>query len=316
VRLTVAVILSAGAAWTQRYPARTVPVHGEIASSTSFSSSLAVELTPQASGITERTSVNPDGSFELRSVPPGTYELRVFSDGQILYREMVSITANNQNLTVRLPERSNSGSASRSTESSISMAQLQHKIPVRAQKVFSKGDEALAKRNLVQACDYYRQAVALDAGFVDAYAQLGAAEANLGHLREAAEQLQKAIDLAPGHRLALSNLTIVLAKMRRFHEAGEVARRALKVAPSAGRIHYILAASLIEENGDMDEAIDHMQRAGADIPSAHLVAADLLLERGRRNEAVRQIEEYLLVAPATDALRPKAEARLSQLQRQ
>jgi hypothetical protein len=57
-----------------------------------------------------------------------------------------------------------------------------------------------------------------------------------------------------------------------------------------------------------------MQRAAAEIPSAHLVASDLLADRGRRQEAVRQLEEYLLVASPTDAMRPKVEARLSQLQ--
>ena len=86
------------------------------------------------------------------------------------------------------------------------------------------------------------------------------------------------------------------------------------MAPGSGRIHYILAASLIEEQGNLDEAIEHLERATSEVPRAHLTASDLLLQRGRRDAAVRHLEEYLLVAPATDALRPKVEARLSELQ--
>jgi hypothetical protein len=87
------------------------------------------------------------------------------------------------------------------------------------------------------------------------------------------------------------------------------------VAPGSGRVHYILAASLIEEHGDIDEAIEHMQRAAGEIPRAHLVVCDLLLQRGRRDAAVRHLEEYLLVAQPGDAMRPKVEARLAELRR-
>jgi tetratricopeptide (TPR) repeat protein len=259
--------------------------------------------------------VNPDGTFQIRAITAGTYDLRVIGFGnQLLHEETISVNASSQDFTIRLPERSGSGSANRAAGTSVSYAQLQHKIPAQAQKLFDKGEQALAKHNLPQACDYYRQAVASDPGFADAYAQLGSTEASLGRLPDAAADFQKAIDVAPEHQLALSNLAIVLAKLRRFHEAGEVARRALKVVPGSGRVHYILAASLIEEKGNIDEAIEHLELAGGDIPSAHLAASDLLIERGRHDEAVRQIEAYLLVADPHDALRAKAEARLSQLQ--
>jgi tetratricopeptide (TPR) repeat protein len=310
----MAVILSVGAVWAQRYAAHGVTLHGEIDSTSTPVGALTVELTPDGSGISEQITVNPDNSFDIRSLTPGIYQLRVVAaGGQTIHQEKIGINGVTQNITVHLTE-SNTGSASRSAGNVVSMNQLQHKIPARAQKLFNKAEQARAKRNLPEASEYYRQAVEADPGFVDAHTQLGSAEAALGRLPEAAEEFQKAIDIVPDHHLALLNLSIVLAKLRRFHEAGEVARRDLKVVPGSGRTHYILAASLIQEKGNMDEAIDHLERAGDDIPSAHLAASDLLLERGRRNEAVRQIEQFLLVASPSDALRAKAEARLSELQ--
>ncbi len=115
----------------------------------------------------------------------------------------------------------------------------------------------------------------------------------MNQLPEAAEEFQKAIDLVPEHPMALPNLSIVLAKMKNYHDAGEVARRALKVVPGSGRIHYILAVSMLAEHGNLDEIIAHLERAATDVPSAHLTAAELLAQRGRSPEAIRHLEEYL-----------------------
>ena len=279
------VLLPVTGVWAQPSVARTLPVRGEIICNGALPSSLSVELSGQGGGITENIMVGADGTFEIRSITPGTYELRVVAfGGQLIHQEAVSINSSGQVLSIRIPDRP-TGSANRTTETAISLAQLEHKVPAGAQKLYNKGEQAFAKHNLEQACDFYRQAVTLDPKYIDAYVQLGATESALGKYSDAAGEYQKVIDIAPEHQLALPNLSIVLAKMNRFREAGEVARRALKVVPGSGRIHYILAASLIEEHGNLDEAIEHMERAASEVPRAHLVASDLLLERGRRDAA-------------------------------
>jgi tetratricopeptide (TPR) repeat protein len=239
----------------------------------------------------------------------------VSGSGQILHQQIVSITPGMQTLTVRIPAPPSS--ANRVTgPNSISFAQLQHKVPGPALKLYNKAEQAAAKHNLPQARDYYRQALALDPEYVDAYIELGATESALGEHAESAKLYRKALEIAPEHPIALSNLSIVLAKLHQFQEAGEVARRALKVAPGSGRVHYILAACLIEEHGDIDEAIDHLQKSASEVPSARLIASDLLAQRGKRDAAVRQLEEYLLVAAPGDAGRSKAEARLAELRQE
>jgi len=157
----------------------------------------------------------------------------------------------------------------------------------------------------------FREAISLDPEYADAYNELGAAEAAAGNLPGAAEAFQKAVEIAPGHPLALPNLSIVLAQQGKFPEAMEAARRALKIVPDAARIHYVLAVSILIEHGDFDEALLHLDRAGSEIPKAHLVAADVLSFLGRDSDAVKHIEEYLRLAPANDKERPNAEARLA-----
>jgi tetratricopeptide (TPR) repeat protein len=311
LRWPAVVCLALAAAWAQPSNSRIITVRGEIVSSATLTGGLTVELSGDGTGLTETASVNSDNTFEFHSATVGTHELRVLAaNGQLLHEEYVSISGPNQALSIRLPEQN---SADRSKESTISLRQLSHKVPAAAQKAYRKGEQAAAKGRLEEARAAFQQAVAIDPEFVDAFNELGATEAGLHDLPDAAEAFQKAIDLVPEHRLALPNLCIVLAQMKRFHEAAEVARRALKVVPGAGRIHYILAVSLMSEHGNVDEIILHFERAAADVPSAHVTVAELLAQRGRSSEAIRELEEYLQTAAPGDALRPKAEARLAQL---
>jgi tetratricopeptide (TPR) repeat protein len=303
----IVLVLAAGRA--EPAQPETIAVRGEITSSSPVASGLTVELAGNGMGF-QSAFVNPDNSFEFRSVTPGVHELRVFAaNGQVLYQEYVSVNPN-QTLSIRLPEQSSKG---RSNDSTISLQQLQHKVPPAALKSFQNGEKAAKKGDLEQARACFEQAVARDPEFADAHNELGGVEAGLNHLEAAAAQFQKAIDLVPEHRQALPNLGIVLAKMDRLHEAGQVARRALQVVPGDSRMHYILAASLVNENGNLDEILAHLDRAAKDIPSAHINAADLLAQHGRLEEAIHRLEGYLDRAAPGDALRPKVEARLAQL---
>jgi tetratricopeptide (TPR) repeat protein len=309
VRFIASIVLALKAGHAEPVHPETIAVRGELTSSSPVASGLTIELSGNGMGF-QTTFVNPDNSFELRSVTPGVHELRVVAgNGQVLYQEYVTLNPN-QSLSIRLPEQSSKG---RSGESTISLEQLRHKVPPPAQKAFEKGERAAAKGDLVQARACFEEAVARDPEFADAYNELGGVDAGLNHLEEAADQFQKAIDLVPEHGRALPNLSIVLAKMERLHEAGQVARRALQVAPGNSRMHYILAASLVEEQGNLDEILAHLDRAATDIPSAQITAADLLAQNGRLEEAIHRLEGYLHGAAPGDALRPKVEARLAQL---
>jgi tetratricopeptide (TPR) repeat protein len=315
LRLMCAVMIALAAAsaqpQTSQSAARGMSVRGEITSDSAMIGNLTVELSSSGSTISDTAVVNPDGSFEFRSVSAGSHWLRVIVGmDKVIHEEMVNIGGTGQILSIRLSTQS---TANRSTESSISMQQLTHKVPRNAQKAYDKGQQAVRKGDQRAAAELFRQAVAADPEFVDAHNELGAAEAALGQLPEAADQFQKAIDLVPDHRLALPNLSIVLAKMKRFHEAGEVARRALKVLPGAPKMYYILAFCLLADHGEPQEALKNLKLAAVEIPKAHIVAADVLAQIGRPAEAIQQLEEYLRIQPPDDVERPKVEARLVEL---
>jgi tetratricopeptide (TPR) repeat protein len=286
------------------------PVNGEITPAGAGVGSLTVELSPTGQGPAESVLVNQAGTFEMRSVEPGMYELRVFgAGGTVVHQENVIISCGHGSLSVRIPEYQ---STSRPGDS-ISVRQLMHKVPPPARKAFEKGQQAETKGNHEQAQELFRQAVSIDPEFADAYNELGASEAAQGDFPRAIGSFQSAIDIVPDHRLALSNLCIVLAKSRKFDEAAAAARRALRYVPTNGTVRYILATSLLFMNGDSEEVLDNLERSSGDIPFAHLLAAEILARRGKRSEAARHVEDYLKVVPADDKHRSRAEAMLADL---
>jgi len=299
----------------QSGPQRMFTLRGEISSPTPIAESWAVELIPDGHGITRRVLVNRDGSFEIHIADCGTYDLSVMDGGgKLVYRQPVFVSQPQQFLSIQLPH--STGMAARSAENSTSLHQLQHKIPAEAQTAFRQAQIAASKGNQQEAIELFRQAIAIDPEYADAYNDLGVLEAAQNQLREAAGQFQKAIGLEPDHRLAAANLSVVLAKMENFQEAGRVARKALELNPNDAQLHFILASSLLVTGGDTAEALTNLQQASREIPKAHLLAAAALAQAACRKGALEQLKEYQRAAPADDTNRSKVEAWITQLEQQ
>lgn len=316
--------LVAGAAFAQRAGSRPIGddlsavdrysvVRGEVVFSEPIAGVLTVELIPSGRSTSFRTDVQGDGRFLFNGLEPGQYDLRLTGPGgALLHEEMVVIGGGNQILTVQL-----SGSkASKTNAGTVSIRQLMHKTPPKAQKEFEEGQSASRKGVWPSALEHFQQAVVIDPEFADAYAGMGSAYVALGQLQQAADQYSKAIDLVPDHSLAVANLSIVLCDLARYHEAVLLARRALRLRPDMAKLRYVLGLSLVEDRGDQSEALDNLVRAASDFPQAHLLAAKILIDSNRRSEAIEHLEQYLHSSSASEEAdgRQEAEEWLAQLQ--
>ncbi|HLH42801.1 MAG TPA: tetratricopeptide repeat protein [Bryobacteraceae bacterium] len=290
-------------------------VRGEVVSDAPIVGLLTVELISPGHGATFQTEVQGDGRFQFSGLEPGQYDLRVTGRaGTLLHEEMVVIGGGNQNLTIQL----GGVKLSKTNAGTVSIHQLTHKIPPKAQKEFEEGQSASRKGGWSSALKHYQEAAAIDPEFADAYAEMGSAYAALGQLARAAEQYGKAVELAPDHNTAVANLSIVLCELKRYHEAAALARRALRLRPTMTELHYVLGVSLAEEGGDPPEALANLLRSASEFPEAHLLAAKILIDLNRRSEAIEHLERYLHSSPAgqePDA-RQEAEMWLAQLQQQ
>src|SRR5690349_18289623 len=110
-------------------------VRGQVSSDNPIVGSLTVELfSPQHAGAIS-TNLEPDGRFEFHGVAPGQYELKLTgAAGAVVYQELVFISGDNQNLSIQMPARPK---VARSSEATVSIRQLHHKVPAEAQREFS-----------------------------------------------------------------------------------------------------------------------------------------------------------------------------------
>jgi tetratricopeptide (TPR) repeat protein len=300
---------------TMSYPGDrgTAVVHGQITSDGPITGSLTVELIGQGYANAITASMESAGGFEFDGVAPGAYQLRLTGvAGTVIYEESVFINGGPQTLSIQVPAKPRTKGSSDAT---VSIRQLQHKVPAEAQREFGKGSAASVKGDQPSALDHFQKAAKLDPQFADAFNGAGTTYAVLGQLQQAEDQFQKAIDLVPDHPEAAANLSIVLCKLEHYREAGEMARRALKLNPGLLKLRYVLGISLVNEGGDKIEALDNLQRATVEMPGAHLLVAKILVETGRREDAAQHLENYLHSAPADDVRRQAVEVWLEQLRR-
>jgi tetratricopeptide (TPR) repeat protein len=101
-----------------------------------------------------------------------------------------------------------------------------------AQTYLDLGVAAHRRKQLAEAMEYYRKAIALDPSSAAAYNNLGNALASQERWPEALAQLQKAIRADPRFATAHYNLGHVLSKMGRTQEAAAEWRHALEINPS------------------------------------------------------------------------------------
>src|ERR1700722_15756589 len=286
-------------------------IHGQISSEKVIMGSLTVELSnPSRPGLI-RASVE-DGSFDFRGLTPGQYELQLSgAAGQIVHEESVLVTGGCQYLTISVPAKTNVGKS----DATVSIRQLQHKVPSEAQKEFAKGKTAAKKSQYAFALDHFRKATQIDPEFSAAFNSTGVSEMELGHFKQAADQFQKAVDLVPDYPEALADLSVALCRLEQYREAAEVARRALKLDPLLLKVRYVLGLSLASVGGNQAEALDNLQRAATEVPTARLLAAKILVETDRRVDAAKQLEDYLHSSAGDSVDRQKIETWLEQLRR-
>jgi tetratricopeptide (TPR) repeat protein len=111
-----------------------------------------------------------------------------------------------------------------------------------------------------EAIQHYRQAIALDARYVDAINNLGVALTRSGRLDEAEAMLKRAIALEPKAQNPRTNLGNLYQEMNRYDDAIAAYRAALAINPDDAAIHNNLGNAL-KDTGHLDSAIDCYQRA-------------------------------------------------------
>lgn len=150
-----------------------------------------------------------------------------------------------------------------------------------------------------------RRSLAIDPGFAEAQAQLGAAYRKLGKLREAEEAYRSALGLDPGLAGAIDGLGGLHLDAGRLDEAVAHYRGALHSSPGAAT-HYNGLGCALTRSGGLAEAVDCFRKAIDLLPgyagAYHNLGTALALQ-GATGEALHCFKEALRLKPGDAAIR-------------
>jgi len=240
------------------------------------------------------------GQFELRNLNPGNYQLEVEADRQKfdLVTERVQVFKGTPSV-VSISLREKIDSAARSN-TSVSVSELNARIPGAAQKEFEKATKLAANKDIEGAIAHLRKAIEIYPQFVMAYNDLGTQLLASGKLDEAAEVLEKAVALDSKAFNPALNLGIVLVLQHKFSEAATALSAATSLEPNspAARLYAGLAAAGL---GSFETAEKELKAAhelgGAKFAIALYHLGQVYLSKGDKQSALTSFESYLREVP-------------------
>src|SRR5262249_14223833 len=149
-----------------------------------------------------------DGSFEIRHVPRGRYQVQLVNElGDVLDHTTADANPNNivpVLLTLRAPLQP------KASGETVSVARLRHTPARKAMQAVVAAQQYPARGDLAIATDDLRKAVRLDPEFAEAHANLGVALIRSGHPDEAEKEFRRAVELDGTTSAHQSNLAFVL----------------------------------------------------------------------------------------------------------
>ena len=241
------------------------------------------------SGLKERASIQPDGSFDVRNVPAGTYRVSIRdSQGGLIWQSLIPVTPGGPPLIIELDDdRRTSTNAE-----TVSLARLRRKPSSAALRELRLAEKASSQNKIAEAISHLRRAVELAPDLQEARCNLGAKYLRTGDNEAAVRELEAAVALDPDTPAPQVNLALALLALDRKKEAEEHARAALRRDPLSAGANYVMGVVLSTQN-KTGESLRYLDRASKRVPQALLIEARILLASSERAPAISKLREYI-----------------------
>jgi len=259
-------------------------------------SQVAVKLVSHVAGIFRSVLTDLEGHFEVKSLPPSTYDIAVDEPGY----EPAQASAKLEGASSKLVLYLNSPSTTATAMSNYTVSARELRIPDRAEHEYVKGLDNLNKKDFAKSEEHFQKAAKAFPGYYEAYYHLGVVKIKQGLLDEAMTAFQKAIDLSGGRyawaQFGIGYLQCVEGKPE---EAVTTIRRGLETDANSPDGFLYLGKALLKLN-KLDEAEKAAREALMRNPNyaqAYLVLSDAY---GRGHEYLAQLEgleAYLRLQP-------------------
>ncbi len=259
-------------------------------------SQVAVKLKSHAAGIFRSVLTDFEGHFEVRSLPPSTYEIVVDEPGY----EPTQTSAHVDGTASKLVLYLNSSNLRPAERNRYTISARELRIPGKAKSEYEKGVERLTKNDLGGSLSHFTKAAQAFPEYYEAYYHLGVVETTLGHFDEAMQAFQKAIDLSSGrYAWAEFGLGYLLFLQARPEEAENAVRRGLEFDSSSPDGYVILGMALLRLDR-ADEAERSAREALLRNPNfapAYLVLSDVCGRRHEYRAQLQGLDTYLKLEP-------------------
>jgi len=162
---------------------------------------------------------------------------------------------------------------------------------------YNLGKVYQAQENLDAAESCYRSALSLQAGFVEALSNLGAVLRAQAKVEEAAVCLRRAVEIAPNDPQHHANLANVLSELGKPEEAESLYRHALGMNPSLWLARHNLAGLLLGQKrlAEAESQYVPLLQLQPDFAEAWFQLGNCLYAQGRHREAEIAYREALRV---------------------
>ena len=259
-------------------------------------SQVAVRLKSHAAGIFRSILTDLEGHFEVKSLPPSTYEIVVDEPGYEQAQASTQLDGSSSELVLYLK----SSSVPQPPRVSYAVSVRELKIPNKARREYEKGLGSLAKKDLAGSLIHFTKASEAFPDYYEAYYHVGVVETRLGHKNEARRAFQRAIDLSGGrYAWAEFGFGYLLYLEEKPEEAVTIIRRGLEADESSPVGYLVLGMALLQLNR-LDEAERSAHEALLRKPNfaqAYLVLADVYARRHEYREQMQDLDVYLKLEP-------------------
>jgi len=240
---------------------------------------------------------NSNGEFYFPSISKRTYILKVRAEGFQPFETEVNLgeRANLFILDINL------SSANKTKLNPAALPSLTDaSAPKKARKELETGAQALEGRNLPEAQAHLEKAVGIYPCYARAQVLLASIFASQRNASGAEAALGKAIECDAGFLDAYVELGQLLNAEKKFQDSERVLTEGIRHSPNTWQFQYQLAASYYgrEQYTKAEEAYLKVQSLDpTPLPELHVKLADVYLKTKAYDKAYAQMQEYLRIEP-------------------
>ena len=245
---------------------------------------------------------NDLGEVEFYAIDQGDYHVLVTGEGiQDADSGIFEVDGRkgSQSISITVLKTGEGAHTAKPGVPSVSVNQLN--IPSDARSKYDEASQLMAKADWTGAIGRLNQAVAIYPAYAEAYNNMAAADARLGHWAEAREALQKATSVDDHFAPGFVNLGHLEEREQKFEAAETLYAKAAAIDPSnAQTLTYLCRAQLLDKHYDAAIATAHRVHAMPhdQLAIVHYIAARAYQRESRTSDAIAEFKTLLQEEPS------------------